>query len=93
MVEFVNNKICLILTHPDLSADRVVLSWLWINGHIWNHGESIAEAMMKRIKSQLVRYEGLQLKQYRCVADKLTIGYVLNLDDCGISKTEAYVLL
>ncbi|HOG27402.1 MAG TPA: hypothetical protein P5518_04410 [Candidatus Cloacimonas sp.] len=48
---------------------------------------------MKRIKSQLVRYEGLQLKQYRCVADKLTIGYVLNLDDCGISKTEAYVLL
>jgi hypothetical protein len=25
---------CLILAHPDLSADRVVLSWLWINDHI-----------------------------------------------------------
>jgi len=32
----VNPKICLILAHPDLSAYRVVLSWLWINDHIWN---------------------------------------------------------
>jgi len=31
----VKSKFCLILAHPDLSADRVVLSWLWINNHIW----------------------------------------------------------
>jgi len=29
----VNDKICLILAHPDLSAYRVVLSWLRINDH------------------------------------------------------------
>jgi hypothetical protein len=36
MLEFVNQKICVILAHPDLSVHRVVLSWLWINDHIWN---------------------------------------------------------
>jgi len=36
MLEFVNQKICLILAHPDLSAYRVVLSWLRIIDHIWN---------------------------------------------------------
>jgi len=33
---FVNAKFCLILAHPDLSAYRVVLSWLRINDYIWN---------------------------------------------------------
>ena len=32
----VNTKFCPILAHPDLSAYRVVLSWLWINDHTWN---------------------------------------------------------
>jgi len=36
MVVFVNRKIIGILAYPDLSAYRVVLSWLWINDHIWN---------------------------------------------------------
>ena len=35
----------------------------------------------------------LRLKPYRCTAGKLTIGIGRNLDDCGISKTEAYLLL
>ena len=49
--------------------------------------------LLERIKEQLARHEGLRLKPYRCTAGKLTIGYGRNLDDCGISKTEAYVLL
>jgi len=52
------------------------------------------EAMLlERIKAQLVRHEGLRLKPYRCTAGKLTIGIGRNLDDCGISQTEAYLLL
>ena len=53
----------------------------------------MTEALMNRIKAQLVRHEGLRLKPYRCTAGKLTIGIGRNLDDCGISQTESYVLL
>nr|MDK2851225.1 lysozyme [Candidatus Cloacimonadota bacterium] len=53
----------------------------------------MTETLMNRIKAQLVRHEGLRLKPYRCTADKLTIGVGRNLDDCGISQTEAYMLL
>lgn len=49
--------------------------------------------LMDRIKEQLVRHEGLRLKPYRCTAGKLTIGIGRNLDDCGISQAEAYVML
>jgi len=37
--------------------------------------------------------EGLRLKPYRDTVGKLTIGYGRNLDDVGISKLEAEVLL
>jgi len=53
----------------------------------------MTEALMNRIKAQLVRHEGLRLKPYRCTAGKLTIGIGRNLDDRGISQTEAYVLM
>ncbi|MFA7098345.1 MAG: glycoside hydrolase family protein [Gammaproteobacteria bacterium] len=53
----------------------------------------MTESLMNRIKSQLVRHEGLRLKPYRCTAGKLTIGVGRNLDDCGISQKEAYALL
>ena len=49
--------------------------------------------LLERIKEQLVRHEGLRLKPYRCTAGKLTIGIGRNLDDCGISQSEAYVML
>jgi len=49
--------------------------------------------LMDRIKEQLIRHEGLRLKPYRCTAGKLTIGIGRNLDDCGISQSEAYVML
>jgi lysozyme len=35
----------------------------------------------------------LRLKPYRCTAGKLTIVIGRNLDDCGISQSEAYVML
>ncbi len=53
----------------------------------------MTESLLNRIKAQLVRHEGLSLKPYRCTAGKLTIGIGRNLDDRGISQTEAYVLL
>jgi lysozyme len=49
--------------------------------------------LMDRIKEQLVRHEGLRLKPYRCTAGKLTIGVGRNLDDSGISLSEAYIML
>ena len=49
--------------------------------------------LLELIKEQLVRHEGLRLKPYRCTAGKLTIGIGRNLDDCGITQSEAYVML
>jgi len=53
----------------------------------------MTEALMNRIKAQLVRYEDLRLKPYRCAAGKLTIGVGRNLEDCGINQTEAAAVL
>ncbi|MEF3694618.1 MAG: lysozyme [Candidatus Cloacimonadota bacterium] len=60
----------------------------------------MTEALMNRIKAQLVRHEGLRLKPYRCTAGKLTIvvmnGFPIRsgmTDDCGISQKEAYAML
>ena len=53
----------------------------------------MTDALMNRIKAQLVRHEGLRLKPYRCTAGKLTIGIGRNLDDRGISLKEAYAML
>jgi len=45
------------------------------------------------LKDELIRDEGLKLKPYRCTAGKLTIGVGRNLDDVGISASEASMLL
>jgi lysozyme len=45
------------------------------------------------LKSSLKKHEGLRLKPYRCTAGKLSIGYGRNLDDVGITKEEAEILL
>ena len=44
-------------------------------------------------REMIARHEGLSLKPYRCTAGKLTIGYGRNLDDRGISKNEAHVMM
>lgn len=46
-----------------------------------------------RLRHQLVRDEGLRLKPYKDTVGKLTIGVGRNLDDRGITQTEAMYLL
>jgi lysozyme len=45
------------------------------------------------LSAQLVTDEGLRLKPYRDTVGKTTIGVGRNLDDVGISKSEAMMLL
>lgn len=45
------------------------------------------------LKEQLVRDEGVRLKPYKDSVGKITIGVGRNLDDVGISLTEANILL
>lgn len=45
------------------------------------------------LREQLERDEGLRLKPYRDSVGKLTIGYGRNLDDRGITRGEAALLL
>jgi len=49
--------------------------------------------MMDILIEQLKRHEGFRSKPYRCTAGKLTIGYGRNLDDVGITPSEALELL
>ncbi|MGM0518191.1 MAG: glycoside hydrolase family protein [Campylobacterota bacterium] len=46
-----------------------------------------------RLKNSIRNHEGLELKPYRCTANKLTIGYGRNLEDRGITEEEAEYLL
>jgi lysozyme len=45
------------------------------------------------LTARLIRHEGLRLKPYRDTVGKLTIGVGRNLDDVGLSRAEAMVLL
>ena len=49
--------------------------------------------MNEPLIDSLKRHEGLRLKPYTCPAGKLTIAYGRNLDDVGVSKEEAHMLL
>ncbi len=46
-----------------------------------------------RLKMQLVKHEGIQLKPYTDSVGKLTIGVGRNLTDIGITEDEAMTLL
>lgn len=46
-----------------------------------------------KLIADLVLDEGLRLRPYRCTAGKLTIGIGRNLEDKGITKSEAEYLL
>ncbi|MGT2513408.1 glycoside hydrolase family protein [Sphingomonas panni] len=46
---------------------------------------------MDKLVAELTRDEGLRLKTYRCTAGKLTIGIGRNLDDVGITGSEARI--
>lgn len=45
--------------------------------------------MQEKYKEMTKTFEGLRLKPYTCTAGKLSIGYGRNLEDVGISKSEA----
>ena len=49
--------------------------------------------MSDQLRRMLIRHEGLRLKPYRDTVGKLTIGVGRNLDDSGISRDEAFLLL
>lgn len=46
-----------------------------------------------KLKESIKRFEGLELKPYHCPNKRLSIGYGRNLQDRGISKTEANLML
>lgn len=48
---------------------------------------------MGHLHEILIRHEGLRLKPYRDTKGKLTIGVGRNLDDVGITREEALLLL
>ncbi len=48
---------------------------------------------MTDLEEMLIRHEGLRLKPYRCTAGKLTIGVGRNLEDVGVSESEALAML
>ena len=48
---------------------------------------------MSRLSEMLIRHEGLRRKPYRDTVRKMTIGVGRNLDDIGITREEALVLL
>lgn len=48
---------------------------------------------METLEEQLVRHEGYRQFPYKCSAGKLTIAVGRNLDDRGISESEAMYLL
>lgn len=48
---------------------------------------------MLSLKQQLMHDEGLRLHPYRDTVGKLTIGFGRNLDDVGITREEAEIML
>lgn len=48
---------------------------------------------LTQLKQEISFEEGLRFKPYKCTAGKLTIGYGRNLEDVGITKEEAEILL
>jgi len=48
---------------------------------------------MTELEKMLIRHEGMELKPYYCPAGKLTIGVGRNIEDNGITESEALYLL
>jgi len=48
---------------------------------------------MNNIKDLLIKHEGVRLHPYKCTANKLTIGVGRNLEDKGITHSEALAML
>ena len=48
---------------------------------------------LNKLEKQLMRHEGFRSKPYLCTAGKMTIGYGRNIEDVGISKHLASLML
>jgi len=48
---------------------------------------------IEKLKDQLIKHEGMELKPYQCSADKTTIGVGRNIQEIGITDDEARYLL
>lgn len=48
---------------------------------------------VRKVAELIKKHEGLRLKPYFCSAKKLTLGYGRNIEENGITKTEADFLL
>ncbi len=46
-----------------------------------------------KLESMIVRHEGMKLRPYHCPTGKLTIGVGRNLEDNGITKEEALLMM
>lgn len=53
----------------------------------------MTDKLIDKVTPLIQAHEGLRLKPYTCTAGKLTIGYGRNLEDVGVSKKEALILL
>ena len=53
----------------------------------------MTSAVTAALKQRVLRHEGLRLKVYTCSRGKLTIGIGRNLQDNGITRSEAFYLL
>lgn len=49
--------------------------------------------MINKIKKQLIKHEGMVCSLYKCSQNKFTIGVGRNLEDNGITESEAIYLL
>ena len=49
--------------------------------------------MLELVIKDLMKFEGLVLKAYKCPGGKTSIGYGRNLEDNGISKKEAEIMI
>lgn len=67
--------------------------WLNFMKSLLQSNNSKKEHAMDRLTQMLIRHEGLRLKPYNDSVGKLTIGVGRNLEDIGITESEAMGLL
>ena len=64
-----------------------------VKPHVDDGNVNMMKYTTKDLEDQLIDHEGLELKPYRCTADKLTIGVGRNIEERGITEDEARYLL
>ena len=76
---------CALLGMPGCAGQR----------HVQLPASALSAAQLEAysVDELLIHHEGLRLRPYRDAANKLTIGVGRNLDDVGLSKDEAMLLL